>query len=154
MQLKSLGVDTSELVKVLSDFEKKLPEIKDDLVSINSSFQRGHDAKALELLTLISTQLNINISALYALDFKAQQKGLSPVTDFNIDTISFHSVAGELSTLLQELSNALEEGDIVALGDILEYELTEKLEKLKPYISKILESYSQNLENTATFAKN
>ncbi len=154
MQLKSMGAKPAELVEILKDFEKKIPVLKEELVAINSNFQKGQETKALELLSLITTQLNLSISALYAIDFKAQQKGDSTLTELSIEhhlgsnskeILSFHKVVADFTILLENLSNSLEIGDIVALGDILEYELTERLDILKPYISKILEMFENRL---------
>ena len=137
MQLRSMAAEPDELVKVIDDFANYIPNFKEKLVDINASFQKGRDLQALDALEQISANLNLCITALYAVDYRTQKGGESKITELSVDSLSFYEAASELASLLQELSNALEEGDIVAVGDILEYELTEKLDKLQVYLREI-----------------
>ncbi len=138
-QLQNIGASPHELLKSIENYSTQLPEHKQTLININEHFQKGEDTIALENLEKMTTQLDICISALYALDYRTydKEKNKSQIIEILIDSVSFHSVTTELKQLLQELADALEQGDIVAVGDILEYELTEKLNCLDPYLKKI-----------------
>ena len=137
MQLRSMGAKPDELIGIIEDFKDEIPAFKEKLVAINTNFQKGRDIQALDALEQISTNLNLCITALYAIDYRTQKEGKSKITELSVDSLSFYEAASELAALLQDLSDALEEGDIVALGDILEYELTAKLDKLQAYLKEI-----------------
>jgi hypothetical protein len=50
---------------------------------------------------------------------------------------SLDETASALLSLLADLSSALEESDVVAAGDILEYELAEQIEGLSPALQQL-----------------
>ncbi len=139
MQLRSILAKPEELIFTIDEFAAKIPSIKEDLAAINSNFQKAADSKALSGLEEITVQLNHYISALYAADYQTHHKnsGKGEITELAINSVSFHTKTSELTALLQDLSQALEEGDIVAVGDILEYELSAKLDSLQPYLVEI-----------------
>lgn len=146
MQLRSMGADTKELLAVLEEFEREIPKYKEGLTAINESFQKGKDVVALNKLEGITAKLNVCIAALYAVDYRTYNNGKSEITELSVESVSFHTVAGELTKLLEELSHSLEEGDIVAVGDILEYELTDSLDALQPYITRIHDFCKEHLD--------
>ena len=82
-------------------------------------------------------KINIYISALYALDYKSNIESERSIMHHEKNDEPFLIHVSALTELLHDLSSALEENDIVAAGDILEYELTEKLQLLVPYLSGI-----------------
>lgn len=144
LQLRTMNARTDELVGLIERFDKEMPELTKGIVSINESFNSGKDFTALETLDRITERLNEYISALFALDYQLRraqeskpEQGVRSLKDIQIGDVSFHTVATDLTALLKELSGALEENDIVAAGDILEYELTEKLTTLQPYLTEI-----------------
>ena len=143
LQLRTMNARTEELVGLVERFDSEIPELTKSIVSINESFNSGKDFTALEVLDRITERLNEYVSALFALDYqlrrndaKAGKTGDS-LKDIQIGDVSFHTVATDLTSMLKDLSGALEENDIVAAGDILEYELTEKLGLLQPYLTEI-----------------
>ena len=142
MQLRSMSADINELLEIVLNFSKQIPKLKSDLTTINSNFQRGKDVQALDELENMTAKLNLCISALYALDCRVQEKSKDKakklsIHDITLDTISFYQIITKLTLLLQNLSEALERGDIVSLGDILEYELSDELDRIQPYLQKI-----------------
>ncbi len=143
LQLRTMNARTDELVDLIERFEKEIPELTKGIVSINEGFNSGKDLSALETLDRITERLNEYISALFALDYQLRRagedspEGARSLKDIQIGEVSFHAVATDLTGMLKELSGALEENDIVAAGDILEYELTEKLGLLQPYLTEI-----------------
>lgn len=139
LQLKTMNAREDDLIKELGKFEKHIPELVNDIVKINERFNSGKDLEAFEKLEKISEVLNEYLSALFALDYQLRQKNGVDIRAIEINKNSFYDVSREMTELLRDLSRGLEENDIVAAGDILEYELTEKLETLKPYLAEIQE---------------
>ena len=139
LQLRTMNARVDELAELIERFDNEIPELTASIVSINEHFNSGKDFNALETLDRITERLNEYISALFALDYQLR-RGTGEkrsLKDVQIGEVNFHSVATDLTALLKDLSSALEENDIVAAGDILEYELAEKLELLRPYLTEI-----------------
>ena len=142
LQIRSIGAEPAELIDILKKFRENTPKLKQELIDINISFQKGNDAEALENLEKVTAKFDFCIMAIYAIDYCSQKEGESKITNLAIDSRNFYDIAQELISILKNVSEALEKGDIVALGDILEYELTEKLEQLDSYLAKII-SFTQ-----------
>ncbi len=137
LQLRTMNARTEELTEMVERFEKEIPQLIEGVVSINEGFNAGKDFTALETLDRITERLNEYVSALFALDYQLRRAGKRTLNDLEVGDTTFQAVATDLTNLLKDLSSALEENDIVATGDILEYELTEKLEMLRPYLTEI-----------------
>ncbi|MCB1326458.1 MAG: hypothetical protein H7A21_05940 [Spirochaetales bacterium] len=137
LQLRTMNARQEDLVKQVEKFEAEIPAMADEIASINESFNAGRDQKALETLDSTTDRLNAYLSALFALDYQLRRKGEKSIHEVEVASVPFHALASELTGMLRDLSGALEENDIVAAGDILEYELTDKLRGLRPYLSEI-----------------
>ena len=137
LKTRTLGAGLEELLETVEDFERDLPQLLEEIVSINEQFNSGKDAGALETLDRITGRLHDSISALFALDYKLRARGAETIAELEIGGVSFRTRADTLTGLLRDLSSAFEENDIVAVGDILEYELTGGLEALRPYLAEI-----------------
>lgn len=137
LQLRTMSARSEDLIAMVDEFEKRIPEIVQETASINASFNAGKDFTALETLDRTTGVLNEYIAALYALDYQLKKSRGRGFQEIEVGGVSFFTAASELTALLKDLSSALEENDIVATGDILEYELTEKLSALAPYLTEI-----------------
>ncbi len=137
LQLRSISADETELLTMIEQFEKEIPDISRQLISINESFNTGCDEKALETLEESSARLNNFIAAMFAVDYRIRRKSGQSIMELSVDSVSFHLLASEMTASLQQLSTALEQNDIVAVGDLLEYELTDKLSRMRPYLTEI-----------------
>ena len=136
-QLESMNAGREELVEALEEFEARIPEITELIISINEGFNTGKDLESLEKLEGLTEGLNQYISALFALDWQLKQNEEAGFAEIELEGVPFQDRSADLTALLRDLSDALEENDIVAVGDILEYELTEKLEQIRPYLKEI-----------------
>lgn len=139
LQLRAMNATVDELLEIIFEFEQKIPELAGQSVEINASFHAGRDANALEELDILTEKLNLYISAVYALDYKMLREGLNVIMTLEDNGRAFHELASSFVELLQDLSSALEDSDIVAAGDILEYELSERLNEFVPYLRGIHE---------------
>lgn len=137
LQLKTMNARQEDLIASLEKFEKHIPDLSTDIISINEKFNAGEDGRALELLDQITGILNEYLSALFALDYQLRRSSDIDINQIEVAGVSFRVMATDLTALLRDLSGALEENDIVATGDILEYELTEKLQLIVPYLTQI-----------------
>lgn len=137
LQIRSLSAGVEELIELVEEFEKGIPGIIEEAIHINESFSQGDDRDALESLDGFSEKLHLYVSALYGLDYRMTVEGSDGVFGVEVDGIPFQNITRALTTLLEELSGALEENDIVAAGDILEYELGDRLKEMAPYLSLI-----------------
>lgn len=137
LQLRSISADDNELLAMIEEFQEEIPALSHQLVSINENFNRGSDEKALGILEQCSARLNGFIAAMFAIDYRLRRKGEQSIMDLSVESVSFHLLASELTASLQQLSLALEQNDIVAVGDVLEYELTDKLTRILPYLTEI-----------------
>ncbi len=135
-QLRSMSAGREELLESVEEFEMSIPKLTEQIVSINEAFGAGKDGEALGSLERVTEQLNQYVASLFALDHQ-MGKGEDGLGRLALNGISFQEQADALTGLLRDLSSALEESDIVAAGDILEYELTDKLVEIRPYLSEI-----------------
>ncbi len=137
LQLRSMHSGPEELLEALEEFEKEIPVLADAVVNINIAFQSGQDHKALHDLDRITERLHYSIAALFALEYQEGRAGRSGLSTFVIGGESFEDRVHKLTGLLTDLSSALEAADIVAVGDILEYELSTSIRGLAPYLTEI-----------------
>ena len=62
-----------------------------------------------------------------------------------VDEISLVERNNQLQELLEQVSEVLENDDIISLADILEYEIKPVMENLHLYINSLTESMNQSL---------
>ncbi len=137
MQLETMSAGREELLELLEDFETRIPSLSQELVGINEAFNGGQDAQAMERLESTTEALNRYIAALFALDHQLVRNEEQGLMHSEIDGVPFQTRADSLTALLKDLSSALEEADLTAVGDILEYELAAQLKDLRPYLTSI-----------------
>jgi hypothetical protein len=137
LQMRALAAGIEELIELAEEFHKGIPRLTDEAVRINELFQSGKDRPAMDDLEKFIGRLHYYISALYGLDYRISQDDQTGIFQYEVDGIPFHTVNKALAGLLSELSMALEESDIVTVGDIIEYELTDRLKEFEPYLNGI-----------------
>ena len=130
LQLAAQSASMEELARALEQFESKLPDFKREIVGINEDLQSGREGQALENLDSVVERLQGFMSCLFALEARCKSVGMEEAT---AGDLSFSQAATSMMELLKDLSSALEENDITAAGDIMEYELTEKLDMIQPF---------------------
>jgi len=137
MQLRTMHADMDELIDIIDEFDREMDGLLSEIASINESFNSGNDQEALDMLQIGSEKLNRYLSVIYALDLKVSGTGGESLFTIERENRALSVVAEQITQLLRNLSEALEKNDLVTAGDILEYELTESLSILKPYLPEI-----------------
>ncbi|MCP4135527.1 MAG: hypothetical protein GY754_31450 [bacterium] len=119
----------------LRTIKEDLPGQLKNIEEVAIAYQTGKDREA-------SGKLNIMIEFLYRYTRTCFQ--VPPV--FKIDAasivvegVSFEEKNSHLKDLLSEVTEILENNDIISLADILEYEIVPALESLEEYIDLLLE---------------
>lgn len=117
IQLKissNFSISSQELVESIDGSLTLLPEISE-------AFQVGKDKEAFDKINRIIHMLEL--CCIYL------RKNLSSLTSNEKDEID--NLYEEINSLLTQIVEAFENGDAVLLGDLLEYELPDKLENYK-----------------------
>lgn len=130
--LLSKNISNHELIQYLNDFEAHIEEIQKDLIDINTHLQMGNDQKALFKIQNLFDQLEFYF---FILTSAYERINKNPKINSEID-VSLK----QLMEVLKDLSSALNDMDIVAVGDILEYELSEKILSIKNHIPELKNS--------------
>ncbi len=135
--LLSKNISYHEFIEYLSDFENQIEQIQKDLIDINTNLQMGNDQKALFKIQNLFDQLEFYFFILTS----AVERNLIHTKINNEIKTSLEN----LMEVLNDLSSAMNEMDIVAVGDILEYELTEKIGNIKNFIPELKNSLTSLL---------
>ena len=138
-QIRMMNADFDELMDSVDEFENRIDELSENMISINIAFSSGNDGEALNTLDSATEKLNHYLSVLYALDYKYLTDTGTSLFKIQPSGDGLLKHAREITEHLKNLSDMLEKKDIVSAGDILEYEITESLKNLKPYLIGIKE---------------
>lgn len=118
-------------IKMSNNFTIKRDDLKNAieeglnlLPEISSDFQLGKDKDALSKINRVISV--IEFSCLY---LKKNRAELTAEQKEDVDDLY-----EEMNSLLSEVVEAFENGDVVLIGDLLEYELPEKLEKYRSIV--------------------
>ena len=137
LQLKSMGIDGSELISTVEKFESGMNPLIDKIISVNEKFQRGKDKEALQDLDGIAAELHACVAVLHAVEQRLLRDQGHSIQELSVGNLSFPKLMKDLAALLKDFNDALETNDFVAVGDIMEYELTEKLASLRPFLTEM-----------------
>jgi hypothetical protein len=107
----NFSVSKKELSEAIQNGKEVLPEISE-------AFQTGRDKEALEKINVV-----ISLLELCCIYLKKNMDCFSKEERDDID-----SLYEDMNILLTQIVDAFENGDMVLLGDLLEYELPDKLE--------------------------
>jgi len=115
----------SELMASIDVLETLIPQLND----VSILLQTGKDQQAMGLIITLTELL---------------QKILRLISIFNTDNIiiddyQYDIFSVQLNTVLNELAEAFDAKDSVLIGDLLEYEITPKLEKMSEVVKTIKE---------------
>ncbi len=110
-----------EIAEILEKFSGEIDSINKKLIEINTHFQVGEDVQAFSELEKVSEILENYLFYFVSTNVKIKNRGLQEITE-------------KLKELLENLSRGLENQDIVFVGDLLEYELSEFLKEIKEFI--------------------
>lgn len=113
----------TELISSISVLENLIPQLND----VSILLQTGKDQQAMTLIIALTELL---------------QKILRLISIFNTDNLiidnkKYDPFSAELNSTLNELAEAFDAKDSVLIGDLLEYEITPKLEMLFTVVKSI-----------------
>jgi hypothetical protein len=113
----------SEMTATLDVILRIIPEINE----VSILLQTGKDKKAMGLIVSMTELLQkiLRIISIYNTD------------NINIDGGNFESFSSGLNLILNELAEAFDANDSVLIGDLLEYEISPKLEMLPELVNSI-----------------
>ncbi len=141
-ELKRLVINSFEspdtLVKMARSIGEESASQMKNIEEIALAFQTGKDNEGAE-------KLNTFIEFLYKFIRTCYQ--LSPVfslplSEIRVDGTTLEDKMAEIQGYLVEISNAMENRDIISLSDILEYEVKPALSNLGDYITRVLDTVS------------
>lgn len=133
VRLHAESLTGDDIREGLDRFEQALPDLAQSIVRINESYQSGKDEQGVALLDSVMQDLDALMPYLFAaLERLSEEQRHESVGERSLD-----ETASALLSLLSDLSSALEESDMVAAGDILEYELAEQIEGLSPALQQL-----------------
>lgn len=131
-----LDLNKDQLLEILKDYTTSMDAIKTNFMKVNENFQSGRDKLASEMLTDGIGKMNTLLTALISLRNSHPQLELEKI---EIESENLSSYNKNLNECLTQIAIGLENNDLVDVGDILEYELPDLLDGLKPYLDKIIE---------------
>jgi phage host-nuclease inhibitor protein Gam len=131
-----LDLNKDQLLEILKDYTTSMDAIKTNFMKVNENFQSGRDKLASEMLTDGIGKMNTLLTALISLRNSHPQLELEKI---EIESENLSSYNKNLNECLTQIAIGLENNDLVEVGDILEYELPDLLDGLKPYLDKIIE---------------
>ena len=126
------------LINMLVDIKKELPDQIKNMEEIAIAFQTGKDKDGAQKINIFVDFIMKYLkacyqsSSLFELDFSSIVVGESSFEDKN----------NELSDLLSEIVEVMENDDIISLSDIMEYELLTLFEEIGSFIDKLLDEIS------------
>lgn len=118
-----------EMKSSATALQQLLPKLSD----VSVLLQTGKDKEAMNLI-IEFTEISQKLIRLYSI---IRDEGYTDLADKPIEGQSFSEFYEEMNGILRELEEAFNSGDSVLIGDLLEYEIAPKLEKLLEFISKI-----------------
>lgn len=125
----------NRLIEEIKEIRKEIASQISSLESAAVAFQSGRDSEGAGLLQVF-------IDFIYRYIRVCHQ--ISPVFGIDLATIEFNEknledLNGTIYSLLEEIVSVMENGDIISLSDILEYQMKVELEKTSAYIDLLLE---------------
>ncbi len=114
--------------KALQDFIPKLSEV-------SVLLQTGRDHEAMSSV-IEFTEISEKLLRLY---LNIEEQGLSDLGEIRIENLSFSQFYTQLNEILRELEEAFNSRDSVLIGDLLEYEVAPRSQKLLEFIDALEE---------------
>ena len=120
----------------LDKFMVQLSDLSQRIVKVNEAYQSGRDDEALQVLDQLLQELDQHMSYLFgALERIDEADRKTKIKADDEETIE--EVALSLMQRFVDLAGALEDNDMVAMGDILEYELADEVAGLAPLLQQL-----------------
>jgi hypothetical protein len=121
-RIRELSEPTRELLTAAQLLKTTISEISD----VSVLLQTGQDKQAMSVVIAFS-ELSQKITRLYPILANSRSLNFSELT---VGSVSFEEFYLSLNEIMRELTEAFEAKDSVLIGDLLEYEIAPRLEKL------------------------
>jgi len=131
-----LSARLSELTNPFEEVKltaQALKEVLPKLPEVSVLLQTGRDREAMNSI-IEFTEISEKLIRLYGV---LRERGYKGFEDMTIDEQSFSEFYNELNGIFRELEEAFNSRDSVLIGDLLEYEVAPRTEKLIEYIAAI-----------------
>jgi len=125
-------ISGNDVLDLLRELGGQFSDCVSGLRDIPVQLQTGKDILVMETINRFSTALQSLYQALPLLSI-TRLKGAAPA----IDGIPLDAYPSELSPILSDLLDALKNKDTVLVGDLSEYELAPRIEKLGAILSAV-----------------
>ena len=125
-------INSKDIIGMLRDFGNRMSGFVPQLKEIPVQLQTGKDMTVLETIHRFS----LDLQGLYQVLPLIPLAGL-PCESSGVDGIPFGEYPSELAPVLSELIKALEIKDTVLAGDLSEYELAPRIERLGMALSAV-----------------
>lgn len=128
-RIKEVTSPFSALLETAEKLKDLVPAISD----VSVMLQTGNDKKAIESV-LKFIEFSENLIRIFPF---LRDIGYTDITKESIDKESFNDFYKEFNGILNELADAFDINDSILIGDLMEYEIVPKVNKLLEYINLI-----------------
>ena len=126
VRMREISDPRAELKRATEDLSASIEELSE----VSIMLQTGRDADAMQAI-LRFTELSSKLVRLYPL---LRFGGHTDFATIRVDNVSFSDFYVEFNGVLSDLVDAFTASDTVLIGDLLEYEVAPRLEKLRAYV--------------------
>ncbi len=131
--LKDRIKEVTSPFSALSETAEKLKDLIPSISDVSVMLQTGEDKKAIDSV-LAFIELSENLIRIFPF---LRDSGYTDITKESIDKESFNDFYKEFNSILKELADAFDKNDSILIGDLMEYEIVPKVNKLLEYINLI-----------------
>jgi len=117
----------------LKETTKKLKNLIPVISDVALMLQTGNDKKAMDSVLKF---INLSEKLIRIFPFLVEQ-GYTDIRMQSIENINFNDFYKELNNILSELVEAFDINDSILIGDLMEYEIVPKIDKLFEYIELV-----------------
>ncbi len=117
----------------LKETTKKLKNLIPVISDVALMLQTGNDKKAMDSVLKF---INLSEKLIRIFPFLVEQ-GYTDIRKQSIENINFNDFYKDLNNILSELVEAFDINDSILIGDLMEYEIVPKIDKLFEYIELV-----------------
>lgn len=133
-QIQEANLTAEDLHRRLDDFLAEVDLIQDELAQVSPQLQEGKDSEGFSFLHQAVERLQQYLKLMPALD-QSQLAPLIEVEHEEADTLA--QLNALIIELLNQLVEAMEQGDSVSISDLCDYELPEAIQILPEAVHKL-----------------
>jgi len=139
-RIKEVTSPYSELQETTKELKDLIPVISDVALML----QTGNDKKAMDSVLMF---INLSEKLIRIFPFLVEL-GYTDIRKQSIENKNFNDFYKDLNDILSELVEAFDINDSILIGDLLEYEIVPKIDKLFEYIKLVKKIGKDNMDYT------